>query len=393
MPVVKTPVFSPPAPRTRPRPKDPNVPPTSLKPPRDLSADDMQALALGAWILGTGGGGDPYHKLMNVLELFKNGGGARLIDPRGLEDAALVAVLSTMGAPLVGQERIPDAQHALRPLRAMERHLGRSFDAVMSMEIGGGNGVHPMMVAALTGYPVVDADGMGRAYPELQMTSFAVAGLAPAPFALSDIRANDIIISQAVDTGWVERISRKITAEVGSTAAICMAPRTGAEIKAHGILDTASQAIALGEAVMAARRAHGDPVEAILAAGGGIKLFTGKVVDVDRRATEGFLRGQARIEGLGPDVGGLFTVHFQNEFSVGFRGETPVVMTPDLICVVDSVSGDGIGTDVIRYGQRVSVLALPGPACFLTGAGLATVGPRAFGFDLDFRSVFEGRGR
>jgi DUF917 family protein len=245
-----------------------------------------------------------------------------------------------------------------------------------------------MMVAALTGYPVVDADGMGRAYPELQMTSFAVAGLSCAPFALSDIRANDVVISQAVDTGWVERISRRVTAECGSTAAICMAPRTGAEIKAHGILHTATQAIALGEAVMAARRAHTDPVAAILEAGGGLRLFSGKVIDVDRRATEGFLRGLARIEGLGADTRADFTVHFQNEFSVGYRGDDPVVMTPDLICVVDSVSGDGIGTDVIRYGQRVDVLALPGPACFMSEAGLATVGPRAFGFDLDFQSVF-----
>ena len=82
-------------------------------------------------------------------------------------------------------------------------------------------------------------------------------------------------------------------------------------------------------------------------------------------------------------------MHFQNEFSVGYRDGAPVVMTPDLICVVDSVSGDGIGTDVIRYGQRVSVLALPSPAIFLTPSGLKNVGPRAFGFDLEFRSVFE----
>lgn len=348
----------------------------------------MDALALGAWILGTGGGGDPYHKLMNIKQLYKSGSSASLVDPLSLADNALVAVVATMGAPLVAQERLPDAGHALRPVRAMETHLGRPFDAVMSMEIGGGNGVHPMMVAALTGYPVVDADGMGRAYPELQMTSFAVAGLSCAPFSLSDIRANDVVISQALDTAWVERISRSITAECGSTAAICMAPRSGAEIKAHGILHTTTQAIALGEAVIAARRTHGDPVAAILKISGGLKLFTGKVIDVDRRATQGFLRGQARIEGLGNDAGADFTVHFQNEFSLGYRGAEPVVMTPDLICVVDSISGDGIGTDVIRYGQRVDVLALPGPACFMSGAGLATVGPRAFGFDLDFRSVF-----
>ena len=64
-------------------------------------------------------------------------------------------------------------------------------------------------------------------------------------------------------------------------------------------------------------------------------------------------------------------------------------MTPDLICVVDTVSGDGIGTDVLRYGQRVSVLALPGPEIFRTEEGLDAVGPRAFGFDLDYKCVFD----
>jgi len=52
----------------------------------------------------------------------------------------------------------------------------RQFDAVMSVEIGGGNGLNAAMVAAETDLPLVDADAMGRAYPEAQMTSFAVAG-------------------------------------------------------------------------------------------------------------------------------------------------------------------------------------------------------------------------
>ena len=57
----------------------------------------------------------------------------------GLADDALVAVLSNMGAPLVGQERLADPDFATKPLRAMEDYLGRKFDAVMSLEIGGGN--------------------------------------------------------------------------------------------------------------------------------------------------------------------------------------------------------------------------------------------------------------
>ena len=61
--------------------------------------------------------------------------------------------------------------------------------------------------------------------------------------------------------------------------------------------------------------------------------------------------------------------------------------TPDIICVMDSESGEAIGTEMIRYGQRVTVIALPPPPLFLTPKGLATVGPRAFGYDFDYRSV------
>ena len=40
---------------------------------RVLTAEDMEALAIGAWILGTGGGGDPYHKLLNMRTVVSAG--------------------------------------------------------------------------------------------------------------------------------------------------------------------------------------------------------------------------------------------------------------------------------------------------------------------------------
>ena len=42
---------------------------------------------------------------------------------------------------------------------------------------------------------------------------------------------------------------------------------------------------------------------------------------------------------------------------------------------------------MIRYGQRVSVIALPAPGFFLTPQGLAATGPRAFGYDFDYKAV------
>ncbi|MEP4196467.1 MAG: DUF917 domain-containing protein [Aliishimia sp.] len=357
---------------------------------RVLEASDIEALAVGAWILGTGGGGDPYHNLLNLRRLYADGHKVTLVDPMALADDARVAVVSSMGAPIVGQERLTDPEFSTRPVRMMEQYLGEKFDAIMALEIGGGNGLQPMLIAALTGLPVVDADTMGRAYPEAQMTSVAVANLKCYPFAMADIRDNEVLIPRAASWRWMERISRKACTEIGSVAATCKAPRSGAEVKQHGVLYTTSKAIRLGETVLEAKRQHSDPIEAVLNASHGKLMFTGKIVDVDRVATDGFLRGKAQIEGLGDDIGSEMIVHFQNEFSVGYLNGDPVVMTPDLICLLDTVSGEGIGTDIVRFGQRVSVLALPGPDVFMSPEGLEAVGPKAFGFDLPFTSVFDG---
>jgi DUF917 family protein len=229
---------------------------------------------------------------------------------------------------------------------------------------------------------------MGRAFPEAQMTSFAIHDLPMAPLTLVDVRDNAVIIPRAASWKWMERLSRKACVEVGSIAATCKAPRTGREVKACGILYTVSKAIRIGETVQAARRAHRDPIHAVIEAERGRHLFTGKIADIERRTTEGFLRGSATVEGLDDCRGHAFRLAFQNEFAVGWLNGEPVVMTPDLICVMDRESGEAIGTETLRYGQRVSVIALPAAPILMTPKGLEHVGPRAFGYDLDFRSVF-----
>ncbi len=356
--------------------------------PRPVSADEIESLAVGAWILGTGGGGSPYYALLNLRRLYRQGVVVPLLDPLDLADDDLVAVVSNMGAPLVGQERLTDPAPTARAVRMMEAYLGRRFRAVMSVEIGGNNALQPFLAAALLDLPVVDADAMGRAFPEAQMTSFAIHDLRPDPLTLADVRDNGVIVSRAASWTWMERLSRRACVEVGSIAATCKAPRTGREVKDCAILHTTTKAIRLGAAVRAARRAHRDPVQAVIDAEGGRLLFTGKVLDVARRTTEGFLRGRAVLEGLDEDRGRRFELAFQNEFAVGWLDGRPRVTTPDLICVMDAVSGEAVGTEVLRYGQRVKVVALPAPPVLTTPRGLEHVGPRAFGYDLDFVSAF-----
>jgi DUF917 family protein len=354
-----------------------------------ITLDDIEALAVGAWILGTGGGGSPYLGLLNMRRLYAEGQRVSLMSPLDLADEDWVAVVSNMGAPLVGQERLADSRNIARAVEIQEGLLGARFRAVMSLEIGGGNGIQPLMAAAHLGLPVIDADTMGRAYPEAQMTSVAVGDLRPYPCVLYDPRGVEAVVTKVPSWKWMERASRKICVELGSIASTCKAPRTGREVKDWGIHFTVTKAIGIGRRVREAQRRHEDPVAAILDEGRGQLLFRGKVVDVARRTTEGFLRGRAVIEGLDADRGSRIEIAFQNEWVVAWRDAAPIAMSPDLICVLDTVSGEAFGTETIGYGRRVSVIALPAPPVFLTAKGLEHVGPRAFGYDLDFRSVFD----
>src|SRR5258708_8926941 len=84
-----------------------------------------------------------------------------------------------MGAPLVGQERLADSRNIARAVEIQQELLGERFRAVMSLEIGGGNGIQPLMAAAHLRLPVVYAHTMGRSYPAAQMTREATG--APEP--------------------------------------------------------------------------------------------------------------------------------------------------------------------------------------------------------------------
>ena len=356
---------------------------------RNITLDDIESLAVGAWVLGTGGGGSPYLGLLNMRRLYAEGLSVQLMPPEELEDDDWVAAVSNMGAPLVGQERLTDSRTIARAVSLMEEHTRVHFRGIMSLEIGGGNSIQPMMAAAHLKRPVIDADMMGRAYPEAQMTSVAVGDLKPWPLTTVDVRGLESVVDKVPTWKWMERVSRKICVEYGSVASTCKAPRTGAEVKQWGIHGTTTKAIKIGSAVREAQRRHEDPIAAILAVEPGKVLYKGKVIDVERRATEGFLRGRTRFEGIEDWRNATMELAFQNEWIVAWLDQKPIAMSPDLICVLDSVSGEAVGTETIRYGQRVTVIALPPPPVFLTPKGLQHVGPRAFGYDIDFRSVFQ----
>jgi len=360
----------------------------TITPPMRLTVEHLESFAIGAWIMGTGGGGDPYFSLLEARQHWAAGKSVDLIDPLALGDDDLIACVGQMGAPIAMQEKMCDGPVIAATIPMMEKHIGRKFKAIMRWEVGGNNGFQAMLAGAILGLPVVDCDAMGRAFPQADMTTFAISDFSAAPWTMIDIRRNSVIFTEAVDWTWMERMTRKVCTVFGSAAATCKAPRVGHEVKSGSCLHTVTKAMRIGRTVQAARKAHADPVAAVVGTEGGKTLFHGKVKDVMRRATEGWLRGTVVLEGLDANRGDTFRVDFQNEWSVGWQNDTVRVTVPDLICILDTVSGEAVGTETIRYGQRVTVIALPAPAILTSPKGLKHVGPRAFGYDLDFHSIF-----
>jgi len=361
--------------------------------PRELPIDDLPDLARGAALLGAGGGGDPYIGLLLVRAELERGATITLLDPDEVDDDALVVASAFMGAPTVVIEKIPGGDEPVQALRSLERHLGRAADAIIPMECGGLNSMIPLLVAARTGLPMVDGDGMGRAFPELQMETFGVYGVSGSPIAICNERGHTALLDTGPDNHSMEWYARAVTVRMGGVAYIAEYPMTGAQVKRTAIPGTSSLALALGRVIRLAHDEHRDPFEALAGCLAttiyrfGHSLLEGKVVDVERRSADGFVRGSARIATF--DGGRTVELTFQNEHLMAREGGRLLAVAPDLITVLDAETAFPITTEALRYGQRVRIFVIGTPEIMRTPEALAVFGPRAFGLDADWTPVEE----
>ncbi len=353
---------------------------------RNIDRYDLERLAIGAGILGTGGGGNPYLGKLQARQLLEQGKTIEVIPASEVPDDALVTTVGSIGAPVVSNERPKQGDEFLVSLRALETHLGRSITHVTCAEIGGSNSMSPMIVAAQANLPVVDGDGMGRAFPELQMDTFMIYGIHPTPTVISDPRGHVAIFDKVDDPTTLERYARTVTIQMGGSAGAAGPTMSGRDMKRTLIRDTITLAIDIGDAVLNARAGHADAVDAVLGVTGGQRLFRGKIVDVDRRLVGGFARGELSVEGMGQHAGQTLNIDFQNENLIARTGEGEILaVVPDLICIVDAETAEPITTELLRYGLRIEVIGIPAPEALKSEAAMRYVGPAAFGYhDVEF---------
>lgn len=197
---------------------------------RQVTLETLDQLTLGATLLGTGGGGDPFIAKLMVEQAIRDYGPIDIVTLDELPDDAQLATVAIVGAPTVIIEKIPSGSDFTGAVRSLASYLGRDIDAIVPVEVGGMNTLVPLAVAAELGVPCVDADGMRRAFPQIEMTTFTLAGISVSPMSLADEKGNRIVF-ETVTNKIGETLVRNSAMNLGLANALAAYPMKAAQAK------------------------------------------------------------------------------------------------------------------------------------------------------------------
>lgn len=370
-----------------------------------ISEVDLECISIGAYILGTGGGGSPYEMKLQIREILRQGGTIKVMDIEDIVSGnkdAKVSMCGFAGSPTVLNEQL--CRHEIRQAYDIlhKNFLHKAPEGVVSIEIGGSNGLQSLYMAssAQLDVPCVDGDFMGRAYPTLwQVTPYVLEtgldGQQPVadlftPLAISDGNGNTAVVVTSESLLNTEKLVRANLSELGSAVGFFTTAMCARKVEAWVIKNSISLAWRIGAAVLRARQSNELDnvgrfiIESVGGPGVAREIYRGKIVGIERRLEKGHAYGEVIIESTsstGSSFAERLTIPFKNENIMAKLGSQVLASVPDLISVIDEKTGEAIGTPEYKYGLHVLVLVITGSHHWTSSPrALEIGGPAAFGF-------------
>lgn len=367
-----------------------------------LSEIDLELLRIGTYILGCGGGGDPFPEFLSTRNLLRKGETICVVDTKDIakytKGTGSIGSLCSAGSPTVSNEQLK-GPGMVKCVEVMKKFTGKSIDLVFPVEIGGGNGMSVFRVATSSqlNVPVIDCDLMGRAYPTHWQTIPVVNSEdgkpCYPPLVASNGNGNTIIVAETKSDYLLEKVLRASLSEIGCTVDLINPPMDEKTTTLNTIHGSLSLAWRIGRAVRIARQRseiYKMPQRILEAFGNSGKLlFEGKIVGVERRLHKGHVWGDVLIESL--DKTHVMTIPFKNENIYAKIDDKVVCSVPDLISIIDSNTGEAVGTPDYRYGLFVFVLGIaPSDKWTSTTKAIEIGGPKGFDLeDVDYKPISE----
>lgn len=353
---------------------------------------DFDDLIFGAKILGCGGGGEESLAITRVKYILENSLIVNVIDPKDIPDEALICVSGMVGgrstqeclANVNGLSEV-DSWPMFTATKLLESHLGESLHSLVSTEIGAGNFLVPILVSARLGINVIDGDLCGRAKPEISISTSNIAGIPITPLSIVSAYGDEMILKTAQTDQRAERIAREMAVLSGGAVGVARCPAYWKDYKRAVIPNTISKSKNLGAALRDPQEKGKDPIKTITDVIDGRVLFEGKVKTFTAEDEGGFVIGEVNLE---DNQNEKFKIWFKNEYLVTWLNGKPIVTSPDIICVVDSKTGEGLtpwSNDFFK-NRSVVVIGAKNASIWYSEKGLEIFGPEHFGFDFNYQS-------
>jgi DUF917 family protein len=190
-----------------------------------------------------------------------------------------------------------------------------------------------------------------------------------------------------VDDDRAEDITRQVAVACGGGVTVARCPGTVKDYKRAVSPKQVSKCIKIGAAIRIAKDKGDDPTESFIKVSGATKIFQGKVSMWEMEGRGGFNWGNWNIEGVDDYSGHDLRVWFKNEHLISWLDDEPYIMGPDLICIVEDGTFEGL-SNFMREGtheeKKVTVFAIRAIKAWRKTKGIELFGPRHFGFDIKY---------
>ncbi|TMC56165.1 MAG: DUF917 domain-containing protein [Chloroflexi bacterium] len=286
-------------------------------------------------------------------------------------------------APMGLQDRL-GRRAMMRAIDELQKYTGKKIEAIVPVELGGGNMPAPIVNARRLGIPAVDGDYSGRAVPEVEQGTPHLFDKDSRPAVTVDRWGNVTIIKETQNDAIAERMGKMLSVAAFGGCSMASTLLRGKEMKEVLVRDTLTRCYELGQAVRTAREQGRDPVQAAIAYLQGWLLFRGEVTSKEWEDRGGYMYGTTTMAGRDEFAGQTMKVWFKNENHIAWLDDQPFVTSPDPICLLNPQTGEGYSNTTLKAGDRVSVIGAKGVEAFRSERGLAAAGPAHFGFDMRY---------
>lgn len=385
-----------------------NTPRTDVKQGRTMSVyqyayEDFRAVATGAAILASGGGGS-YTDAMNVLaELAQWQGTVTVQDYNGNSNCG---VLALMGSPDAADNlTLADiANSVANTVAQFGGATGYPLECVIPVEIGAINSIVPLIAALMNEFTgiqwVVNGDGAGRAVPELPQTTYS-GSMPVSPTALANnagqayqFQAAALIAPNATQ---MENLAGGIVSAFGSVSGIALWPSNadnGFALNGNYIAGTLEQARQLGLFLLNAASppsasAVASQISQLCGRPAAVIADNFYITSVSQTTTSQSLdSGVIRLDNAidpanSTDTRFIYNLN-ENLIMYSAQSNVPDIIAPDSICYYSSITGRGFSNatdDLALYydstagrstGKTVSILRVAALPQFYQAPGVVS---------------------